>query len=164
MFLVICFSKCIDFFIVDKHPCYENGFKFTDRSEAYRKMLARLKSRLESYRDVDKRITALNAEVHTLRNDRKVLEVEMADILRDQQFHTFNEVRLSDDGSVIKIQRPNQWSKAWTLSKKDLHAYLKEYFESTRTPNADECFNMIVDKKTKALVATEFAFTHTPPE
>ena len=49
-------------------------------------MLARLKSRIESYRDVDKRITALNAEVHTLRNDRKVLEVEMADILRDQQF------------------------------------------------------------------------------
>jgi hypothetical protein len=127
-------------------------------------MLARLKSRLESYRDVDKRITALNAEVHTLRNGRKVLEVEMAEILRDQQFHSFNEVRLSDDGSVIKIQRPNQWSKAWTLSKKDLQSYLKEYFESTRSPNADECFNMIVDKKTKALVATEFAFTHTPPE
>jgi hypothetical protein len=127
-------------------------------------MLARLKSRLESYRDVDKRIQALNAEVHTLRNDRKVLEVEMADILRDQQFHTFNEVRLSDDGSVIKIQRPNQWSKAWTLSKKDLQTYLKEYFESTPTPNANDCYNMIVDKKVKTLVSTEFAFTHTSPE
>ena len=127
-------------------------------------MLARLKSRLESYRDVDKRIHALNAEVHTLRNDRKVLEVEMSEILRDQQFHTFNEVRLSDDGSVIKIQRPNQWSKAWTLSKKDLQIHLKEYFESTRTPNADDCFKSIVDKKTKTLVSTEFAFTHVAPE
>lgn len=127
-------------------------------------MLARLKSRLESYRDVDNQIHALNSEIHTLRNDRKVLEVEMADILRDQQFHTFNEVRLSDDGSVIKIQRPNQWSKAWTLSKKDLHTYLKEYFDSTRTPNADECYATIVEKKTKVLVATEFAFTHVVPE
>jgi hypothetical protein len=127
-------------------------------------MLARLKSRFESYRDVDNRIQALNAEVHTLRNDRKVIETEMSEILRDQQFHTFNEVRLSDDGSVIKIQRPNQWSKAWTLSKKDLQTYLKEYFESTRTPNANECYAMIVDKKVKTLVSTEFAFTHTSPE
>jgi hypothetical protein len=127
-------------------------------------MLSRLKSRLESYRDVDKRIQALNAEVHTLRNERKVLETEMSEILRDQQFYTFNEVRLSDDGSVIKIQRPNQWSKAWTLSKKDLHTYLKEYFESTQTPNANECYNTIVDKKVKTLVSTEFAFTHASPE
>jgi hypothetical protein len=127
-------------------------------------MLARLKSHLESYRDVDKRIQALNAEVHTLRNDRKVIELEMSEILRDQQFHTFNEIRLSDDGSVIKIQRPNQWSKGWTLSKKDLQTYLKEYFDGTARPTAEECFNMIVDKKLKALVATEFAFTHTPPE
>lgn len=127
-------------------------------------MLARLKSHLISYRDTDAKIHSLNAEVHALRNQRKVLEVKMSEILCDQEFHTFNEIRLSDDGSVIKIQRPNQWSKAWTLSKKDLQTYLKEYFESTRTPNAEECFNMIVDKKTKSLVATDFAFTHTAPE
>ena len=127
-------------------------------------MLSRLKSRLESYRDVDKRIHALNAEVHTLRSERRVLETEMSEILRDQQFVTFNEVRLSDDGSVIKIQRPNQWSKAWTLSKKELQTHLKDYFESTRTPNATECYNTIVDKKTRALVSTEFAFTHVAPE
>jgi len=117
-----------------------------------------------SYRDIDNRIQSLNSEVHALRSERKVLETEMSEILRDQEFHAFNEIHLSDDGSVIKIQRPNQWSKAWTLSKKDLQTSLKEYFESTNTPTATECFNTIVDKKTKALVSTEFAFTHTPSE
>jgi len=127
-------------------------------------MLARLKSHLLSYRDTDAKIQSLNSEIHALRNQRKVLEIKMSEILCDQEFHAFNEIRLSDDGSVVKIQRPNQWSKAWTLSKKDLQTHLKEYFESTRTPNAEECFSMIVEKKTKSLVSTEFAFTHTASE
>ena len=129
-------------------------------------MLANLKTRLHSYRTVDSRIRELNAEVHALRTERRDIETEMSAMLLAPEFSTFNEVRLSDDGSVIKIQRPNQWSKAWTLSKKDMQTLLKEYFESTAAGDttADGCFAYIVDKKTRALVATEFAFTHTPAD
>lgn len=88
----------------------------------------------------------------------------MSTILQNQEFHTFNEVHLSDDGSIIKIQRPNQWSKTWTFSKKDLQTYLKEYFDASKSPTPNECYKYIVDKKSKTLVASEFAFTYTGPE
>ena len=127
-------------------------------------MLSTLKSRFESYCQIDNRIQGLNKEVHTLRNERKAVESEMASLLQNPEFTGYNEIRMSSDNSIIQIQRPNQWSKAWTLSKKDLQTHLKEYFESTRNPNADECFKSIVDKKTKTLVSTEFAFTHVAPE
>ena len=127
-------------------------------------MLATLKSRFESYCQIDNRIQGLNKEVHTLRNERKAVESEMASLLQNPEFSAYNEIRMSSDNSIIQIQRPNQWSKAWTLSKKDLQTHLKEYFENTKTPNADDCFKSIVDKKTKTLVSTEFAFTHVVPE
>jgi len=128
------------------------------------KMLANLKSRFESYCQIDTRIQGLNKEVHSLRNDRKNVESELVSLLQSPDFSGFTEVRMTTDNSLIQIQRPNQWSKAWTMSKKDLQINLKEYFDTTRTPSADECFKFIVDKKTKTLVSTEFAFTRIVPE
>ena len=127
-------------------------------------MLANLKSRFESYCQIDNQIQTLNKDVHSLRTERKKVESEMARLLQDPGMDGYSEIRMTTDNSTIQIQRPNQWSKAWTLSKKDLQSGLNEYFQKTRSPNAEECFKHIVDNKTKTLVSTEFAFTRIPPQ
>ena len=92
-------------------------------------MLNSLKSHIQSYRDIDSKLQELNTEVHRLRKDKNEVESSMASLLQNPEFESINMLQLKEDGSTIQIQRPNTWSKAWTLSKKDLHKYMREYFE-----------------------------------
>jgi hypothetical protein len=122
-------------------------------------MLNSLKSHIQSYRDIDVKLQDLNKEVHALRKDRNEVESSIAGLLQNPEFDSINMLQLKEDGSTIQIQRPNTWSKAWTLSKKDLHTYLREYFEKTPKPNPDECYQYITQEKSKTLVSNEFSFT-----
>lgn len=121
-------------------------------------MLASLKTHIQSYRDVDAKLQNLNKEVHTLRKEKNEIESGMVSLLQNPEFESINMLQLKEDGSTIQIQRPNTWSKAWTLSKKDLHTYLHEYFQKTPSPKPDECFEYITQEKTKTLVSNEFSF------
>jgi hypothetical protein len=122
-------------------------------------MLNSLKSHIQSYRDIDSKLQELNTEVYKLRKDKNEVESSMASLLQNPEFESINMLQLKEDGSTIQIQRPNTWSKAWTLSKKDLHKYMREYFEKTPKPNPDECYQYITQEKSKTLVSNEFSFT-----
>ena len=83
----------------------------------------------------------------------------MSDILRRSVFATLDKLELPD--SVVKIQRPETWSKPWSLSKKDLALLLQDFFRGaagSRT-EAEACFEYIVDRKKRELVSKEFSFT-----
>lgn len=121
-------------------------------------MLSSLKSYLQSYRDIDSKLQDLNKEVYTLRKEKHDVESNMATLLQNQEFESINMLQLKEDGSSIQIQRPNTWSKAWTLSKKDLHTYVHEYFQKSSNPSPDQCYQHIVDEKMKTLVSNEFSF------
>jgi hypothetical protein len=114
---------------------------------------------IRNYRALDDKLKELNTEVYKLREERKFVESEMSDILRRSTFATLSKLEIQDDGSYIKIQRPDTWNKPWSLSVRDLGAYLSEYFSTTSTPNAEKCVDFIVQKKKKDLVAKEFSFT-----
>lgn len=113
---------------------------------------------VRKYRSVDDKLKELNKEVTKLRENRKIIELEMSDLLKVPQFATINKLEINDDKSVIKIQRPDMWSKPWSLSSKDLKQYLEEYFRTPGVHTAEGAHSYVVDKRKSELVSTEFSF------
>jgi predicted nuclease with TOPRIM domain len=116
---------------------------------------------VRKYRGLDDKLKQLNQEAQQLREERKLLELELSDILKTTQYATIHKLEIKDDNTVIKIQRPDMWSKPWSLSAKDLKEYLGQFWSSSKPKNAEECYAFVVDKRKNALIATEFAFTRT---
>lgn len=117
-----------------------------------------LKNTVRRFRDLDDEVRIVNKRVFELREKRKIAEMEISDYLKSPLFaqHTVMEL---EDGSRIKIQRPQTWSKGWSLSKKDLAAHIANYFANSRSPNADECFKHIVQQEKEHSVSSEFKLT-----
>lgn len=114
---------------------------------------------VRKYRSLDDRLKTLNSQTQQLREERKIAELEMADILKSSKFATISKLELNDDGTCIKIQRPDMWSKPWSLSARDLKAYLDEFWASSAPKTAAECHKYICERRKRDLVATDFAFT-----
>ena len=114
---------------------------------------------VRKYRSLDDKLKELNKEVYKLREDRKIIELEMSDLLKVTQFATINKLEINDDKSVIKIQRPDMWSKPWSLPSKDLKMYLEEYFKMQGIHTAEGAHAYIVDKRKSELVSSEFGFS-----
>jgi hypothetical protein len=123
-----------------------------------------LKRCVKQYRDVDDEIRVLNKNVYEKREARKMLEVEMCDIIKTPQFAQVDKLKIDDDGSYIKIQKPHTYSKAWSLSKKDLDLLLADYFRDTSNPSAKECLEYIVNKRKLSLVGKEYEFERVVSE
>jgi hypothetical protein len=123
-----------------------------------------LKRCVKTYRDLDNEIRELNKQVYSKREDRKIVEMEMTDLIRLPQFGGIDKLKIDDDGSTIKIGRPGMYSKPWTLSKKDLETLLTSYFANTRNPSADECIRYVTEERRKTLVGKDFDFSRVIPE
>ena len=121
-----------------------------------------LRRTMRAYRQLDDAIRELNKQVGTLREERKVKELELGDILKDPQFQAFNVLKVEDDGSTIRVQRPNTWYKGWSLSKRDLQNYIDHYFENAGSnANRADCFMFIVEQQKRASLADEFKLTRS---
>ena len=114
---------------------------------------------VRKYRSLDDRLKELNKEVAKLRENRKIIELELTDLLTVPQFATIHKLEINDDKSVIKIQRPEMWSKPWSLSAKELRSLLDEYFKTIGPYTAEGAHAVIVDRRKSDLVASEFSFS-----
>jgi hypothetical protein len=123
-----------------------------------------LKRCVKQYRDVDNEIRVLNKSVYEKREARRIVEMEMCDLIKLPQFNSVDKLKIDDDGSCIKIQRPDTYAKAWSLSKKELEILLKSYFSQHGSDMSDNCFKFIVEERKKNLVAKEFEFTRVVKE
>ena len=126
--------------------------------------IAKLRKLTRDYRTYDNELRELNTRVYELRDVRKGVELLMTDILKQDQFKDFNKLKIEEDGSIIKIQRPQTWSKPWTISQKELKGLLDVYFDTSQAPNANECFTYILESKKASLVSDEFAISRMVPE
>jgi hypothetical protein len=119
-----------------------------------------LKGCLNKYRNLDDQLRELNKLVYDLREKRKMVEVQMGDILKVSELSQVGFLKLEDDNSSIKIQRPGTYSKPWSLSKRDLQNYLDHYFENARSnANPKDCFDYIVERqKEQSVEETDFKF------
>jgi len=132
------------------------------RRVLYKKM-DNLKLCIRTYRDVDNKLRNLNSQIYDLRQERRSLEIELGEIVKQPQFNEVSELRINDDNSSIKIQRPG-WKKPWGLSKKDLAELVISYFDNHEFPGAESCIDFIVKEQSKKLVSDEFAFSRTVHE
>lgn len=123
-----------------------------------------LKNCLMQYRDLDDQVRQVNKVVYDLREKRKIVEMEMTDILKQPQMAQVGVLKLENDNSVIKIQRPGTYSKAWSLSKRDLHTYMEYYFKQAgNRATFEDCFKFIIDQQRENAVETDFKFTRNVP-
>lgn len=120
-----------------------------------------LRQLTRNYTAYDNELRGLNTRVYELRDARKEVEIKMIDILKQDAFKDFNKLKVNEDGSTIKIQRPQTWSKPWGISQKELKALLDSYFSQTQNTNSEACFNFIISNKKATLLADEFAITRT---
>jgi hypothetical protein len=123
-----------------------------------------LRQLTRNYATYDNELRGLNSRVYELRESRKEVETKMVEILKDEDFKNFDKIKNQEDGSIIRIQRPQTWSKPWSVSQKELKSLLESYFDSTRNSNSADCFNYIMSTKKEALLSDEFAITRTVPE
>ena len=123
-----------------------------------------LKRCVKQYREIDDKLRDLNREVYEKRESRKIIELELADLMKVDQFMNFKKLKIEEDGSTITVQRPNEWSKPWSLSKKDLKDLLERYFNSTNFPNAEKCLEFILEAQKTKLTSTEYSFNRIVPE
>ena len=123
-----------------------------------------LKRCVKQYRDVDNEIRVLNKNVYEKREARRIVEMEMCDLIKLPQFNAVDKLKIDDDGSCIKIQSPETYAKAWSLSKKELEVLINGYFQSTSTPDANKCVNYIVEQRKRALVGKDFEFSRVVKE
>ena len=126
-------------------------------------MTEQLKQSVQKYCQVDNELRVLNSEVQEKREVRKMIEAEMAGFVSLPAFSDIQKVKV-EDGSYIRIQRPETYSKPWSLSKKDLEHILRMYFEVSLQPNAVECMNFITDHRKAASIGRDFEFTRIVPE
>jgi hypothetical protein len=123
-----------------------------------------LRQLTRNYAAYDNELRGLNNRVYELRDARKGVEQKMVEILKQEEFRNFDKLKNQEDGSIIRIQRPQTWSKPWGISQKELKAMLESYFDSTTNSNSTDCFNYILTNKKSTLVADEFAITRTVAE
>lgn len=132
--------------------------------------LTTLKTCLQSFRKLDDELKQYNEKAGELRREKKEVEDKMSEILQMPEYRNLEKLENSEDGSILRISRPTEWKKGWSMSKKELHDGLEEYFwvikktthEPGWEPNAEECFMLLEGKQEKKMISNEFAFDRTP--
>lgn len=123
-----------------------------------------LKNCIRRYRNYDDQIRVINKTVNSLRESRKLVELEIGDIIKTPQLSHVNVLKIEDDNSTIKIQRPGSYLKPWSLSKRDLQNYLDHYFQNAgNNANPKDCFKFIVDQQKEDAVSDEFKLIRLVP-
>jgi hypothetical protein len=125
------------------------------RLKQYVKTMEELKQCIKDYRNLDNQRRELNGQVSTVREEIKMKELEMQDILRSPQFTGYDRLRIEDDGSEIKIQR--QWVKPISFTQGSLQKSLTDFFGDSQ--KAKDCLDYIIRKHKETSVSTEFKFT-----
>jgi hypothetical protein len=114
-----------------------------------------LRTEVIQYSVVDDEIKRLNKELANAREQRSLIEDRITVLLASPQFVEYERLSVTTDNSIIKIKRPQQWEKPWSLARTSLLEYLEDYFRNEQRPTANTCYEYIILRNKK--VATQFA-------
>ena len=115
---------------------------------------------VRKFREYDDKLKELNKEVFKLREAKKLVEEEMAGILKRGPFATLDKLELAGDQSYISIQRPGAYSKPWSYGQKDLDTDATDYFAKIGRPReeAKAFVDFAKARKKTQLIAADFSF------
>ena len=126
--------------------------------------ITNLRTAVMRYKTVDDRLRELNKQVYTLRDQRKITELEIVDIIRQPEFATYEKLDIREDGSSIKIKKPETWNAPWSLSKSKLDEYLKQYFQAPGLKDATSCYLFIFNAHQATLRQHTFSIERVVPD
>jgi len=115
-----------------------------------------LKQHVKTYCEIDNKLRDKNAEVQELRKIRAQAEMNLIEIFSSEEFKAYEKIQVSNDDSYIRILRPSKWNKPWSLSKSLLKQMLEEYYKTSGSPSADECYQYICETMKPMLVSDEY--------
>jgi hypothetical protein len=127
-------------------------------------LVAGLREEVIQYKTVDDQLRALNGQIYPLREQRKLIEDRIVDIIRQPGFAAINELAISQDGSKIRIRKPQTWCAPWSLSKRSLHAHLLHYWSDPNTvKSSDACYRFIVSAVEATMRKDSYAIERVIP-
>lgn len=115
-----------------------------------------LKPILSRYVDVSKRLIEVNAQAKELREHRQEVEMDLVAAYNEAKFKEPlpEKIDLHKSKMQFQVKNPGEWKKGWTLSKKQLEAYLLEILPE----HGADVFAEIVRKHEPTLVVQEYSF------
>ena len=116
-----------------------------------------LKERVKAYCNINNKLREKNGEIQELRRIQAEAEMNLIEIVSTEQFKDYEKIQVSEDDSYIRILRPTKWNKPWTLSKGLLKQLLEEYYRTSTSPSADECYEFICETMKPMLVSDNYS-------
>jgi len=116
-----------------------------------------LKERVKAYCNINNKLREKNGEIQELRRIQAEAEMNLIEIVSTEQFKDYEKIQVSEDDSYIRILRPSKWNKPWTLSKGLLKQLLEEYYKTSTSPSAAECFDFICETMKPMLVSDNYS-------
>lgn len=115
-----------------------------------------LKPILSQYLDINKRLTEVNAQAKELRENRQEVEMDLAAAYNEARIKEPlpDKIDLHKSKMMFLVKKPGEWKKGWTLSKKQLEAYLKEILPE----HGEDVFKEIVRRHEPTLVVDDYSF------
>jgi hypothetical protein len=112
-----------------------------------------LKPILSAYLDVSKKLSEINAQAKELREHRQEVEMDLAAAYNEARVKEPlpDKIDLHKSKMMFLVKKPGEWKKGWTLSKKQLDAYLKEILPE----HGEDVFKEIVRRHEPTLVVQD---------
>jgi hypothetical protein len=123
-----------------------------------------LREEVLQYKTVDDRLRALNGQIYPLREQRKLIEDRIIHIVRQPAFAAINELAISQDGSKIRIRKPQTWNASWSLPKSRMQELLTQYFASGGALTAGGCYAFIINAQNVSLRQDKYAIERVVPD
>jgi hypothetical protein len=83
-----------------------------------------LRNNVSRYVEISKRLNEINASANRLRDERRLVELDLAAEYAHPREPLPGEIRLEKSKMVFAVKKPGEWKKGWTLSKKQLEEYV----------------------------------------
>ena len=113
-----------------------------------------LKPTLTRYVQINQKISELNRQISELRDARRTIELDLAAVYGTTREELPDKIELTQSKMIFVVKRPAQWKKGWTMSKKDLQAYLGEILPE----HGEDVMREIIQRHDPKLVGDDFVF------
>ena len=117
-----------------------------------------LKPTLTRYVQINQKIADLNRQISELRDARRTIELDLAAVYGTTREDLPDKIELTQSKMIFVVKRPAQWKKGWTMSKKDLQAYLADILPE----HGEDVMREIVVRHDPKLVGDDFVFELRP--